>query len=656
MSPPDGSTVNYTHVLFEWEQEPDTDSYTFELASDAPFSNILISSDSPSLIHIEKIAVMWETTYYWRIKTDSGEIIDMFSFTTSSPKSTAEVTIYNGNLTADGVTLYGAFYDYYSVVLDKSGSEIWNSENEHFIYYNTDYYGNLYGAKLVNNPDGNNYMGVQFDLDNSIIWEEPNEEFIHHDMIPLPSGNFLGISEESEIGPVPIGDWTSICIQFFGADLCNGVNEFFPWIGDKLVEWDRETKEVVWSWAVFDHFSMEDYDTENGTWFDAFNSSPMEYDWTHMNAIIFDEEESAIYASIRHLSRIVKIAYPSGEIIWSFGMDMPSGDVNFGHDLGFNFQHSLQLLENGNMVTFDNGNSSGKSRALEIGITDLDSLYAEIKWEYELPSELFGAFSGNVQKLDNGNYLMTTVGDAGTTREVTSVNELVWEVKYNLSQPLGAVYRANRISGLHPVAFSVTVPELTEINSEPAVYVPIGENSVSFVLYNDGDSEETFEVTFTGDGDWFDSGSETVTLIPGESSTVTFSGSVTDDSSPHEVNLTAVPVHRYDMEKAVAVNAYSYEMGVDGEEPLISDFVLGIPYPNPFNSTISFDVHVPFSDAVELSIFDITGREAATIFSGELSPGRHNFSWNGIGNPSGIYFVRMESSHDNHTRKILYIK
>ncbi len=656
MNPPDGSTLNYTHVLFEWEQEPDTDSYTFELASDISFLNILISSDCPSLIHIEKIAVEWETAYYWRIKTDSGEIIDIFSFTTGSPKSTSEVTIYNGDLTADGVTIYGAFYDYYSVVLDKSGIEIWNSENEHFIYYNTDYYGNLYGAKLVNDPDGNYYMGVQFDLDNSIIWEEPNEEFIHHDMIPLPNGNFLGISEEPEIGPVPIGDWTSICIQFFGADLCNGVNEFFPWIGDKLVEWDRETKEVVWSWSVFDHFSMEDYDIENGTWFDAFNSSPMEYDWTHMNAVIFNDEESAIYASIRHLSRIVKIAYPSGEVIWSLGMNMPSGDVSFGYDLGFNFQHGLQLLENGNIVSFDNGNSTGMSRALEIAISDLDSLTAEIAWEYELDSELFGAFSGNVQELDNGNYLITTVGDAGTSLEVTSGHELVWEAKYNLTQPLGAVYRANRISGLHPVAFSVTVPELTEINSEPAVYVPIGESSVNFVLYNDGDSEETFEVTFSGDGDWFESAMETVALISGESTTVTFSGTVTETSDPHEVNLTVVPLHRPDLEKTVAVNAYSSEMAVNEGEPLISDFALGVPYPNPFNSTVTFHVNVPFSYAVELSIFDIAGREVVTIFSGELSPGRHNFSWNGIGNPSGIYFVRMESSLLNQIRKILYIK
>jgi hypothetical protein len=106
---------------------------------------------------------------------------------------------------------------------------------------------------------------------------------------------------------------------------------------------------MIWEWNFFDHISTADYDIENGTWFDAFIATPQRYDWTHANALWFDDNESAIYVSIRHLSRIVKINYPSGEIIWSMGEDMPSGDVDFGHDLGFNFQHSLQILENGNV-------------------------------------------------------------------------------------------------------------------------------------------------------------------------------------------------------------------------------------------------------------------------------------------------------------------
>ena len=61
---------------------------------------------------------------------------------------------------------------------------------------------------------------------------------------------------------------------------------------------------------------------------------------------------------------------------------------------------------------------------------------AEITWEYVLPIELFGHASGGVQKLDNGNYLISTVGDGAVTLEVGNqmiYPEMVWEAKYNLN-------------------------------------------------------------------------------------------------------------------------------------------------------------------------------------------------------------------------------
>ena len=125
-------------------------------------------------------------------------------------------------------------------------------------------------------------------------------------------------------------------------------------MGDKIVEWDKNTKEIVWSWDTFEHFNMSDFDEIGGTWNEAYFN--LHYDWTHANAIIFDEQENVIYLSSRHLSRITKIDYSTGAIIWNLGHQMNSGDVTLGNNIGFSFQHSLQLLENGNLLTFDNGN------------------------------------------------------------------------------------------------------------------------------------------------------------------------------------------------------------------------------------------------------------------------------------------------------------
>ena len=271
----------------------------------------------------------------------------------------------------------------------------------------------------------------------------------------------MGFVEEFNLGPIPLGEWTNI-YQSLGYE-ADGESYEFNWKGNRLVEWDRFTKQEVWSWNPFDFFSFEEFDQYGGTWYYSFDV----HDWMHSNAFYFDTNNNSIYMSHRHLSRITKIAYPSGEVIWNMGREMPSGDVTLGNEIGFSFQHGLQRLDNGNIVTFDNGNLSEVflgtdypiSRALEIEINQNQS---SIVWQYSLPENLFGFASGNAQKLDNGNYLSTTIGGAGTSLEVNQNGDEIWEANYNLQIPDGLVYRAMRIPGIFPIAYSVTFPQMND--------------------------------------------------------------------------------------------------------------------------------------------------------------------------------------------------
>ena len=95
------------------------------------------------------------------------------------------------------------------------------------------------------------------------------------------------------------------------------------------------------------------------------------------------------------------------------GQNMPSGDIHCGHNLDFSWQHSVSVLDNGNILTLDNGNLSDDfnsdldnpiSRAIEINPNEMEGgCAAEIVWEYSLEEYLFGHASGGAQKLDNGN-------------------------------------------------------------------------------------------------------------------------------------------------------------------------------------------------------------------------------------------------------------
>ena len=78
--------------------------------------------------------------------------------------------------------------------------------------------------------------------------------------------------------------------------------------------------------------------------------------------------------------------------------------------------------------------------------------------------------------------------------------------------------------------------------------------------------------------------------------------------------------------------------------------------PNPFNrnSLISFTLEQ--GGYIELSVFDVKGREAANLASGEYPAGNYEFSFNGEGLPTGLYFIRLTAGKSAMTKKCLLLK
>ena len=107
---------------------------------------------------------------------------------------------------------------------------------------------------------------------------------MHHELIKLPDGNYLGLIEETRMGPIPFGPWTTL-FQALGYQ-ANSFTPEFPWVGDKIVVWDKDTKDIIWEWSTFDYYSMNDYDTISDTWFQAATLG--RFDWTHSNALDYD--------------------------------------------------------------------------------------------------------------------------------------------------------------------------------------------------------------------------------------------------------------------------------------------------------------------------------------------------------------------------------
>ena len=691
LRPENNSEISYTHVLFEWDQIYNATNYEVQISTDSQFANILVSEIVPSLIYIDKENLDWNSTYFWRIRAiynenSYGEWQSVHSFQILDSITSPSITLYNENSYQEGITFLGSLDGNFSAAFDKNGNEIWNTQDKNLIMYNTNLKGELYGCHY--NPQlENSYPGIEMDLDGNYIWQEPNEEFVHHDILKLPDGNYLGIAESIQNLSVPeTGPWYGACIGMFGPAMCNGNN--FPWVGDKLIIWDKDTNETIWEWDTFDHYSTEDYDgvyyndgIYAGSWDLAFNL--FRYDWTHVNAVSYSIEDNAIYISCRHLSRLTKIYFNfdnyndsnNGTVIWNIGQDMPSGEVHCGHDLNFSWQHSVATLENGNIVTLDNGNLSDDfnpalnhpiSRAIEINPNETESgCDAEIVWEYSLPEELFGHASGGAQKLDNGNYLISTVGDGGTTLEVSNDLDIIWEAKYNLN--LGLIHRAYRAHSLYPVEASAVAQGLTSIaapyNGNIGIYVPFLDSiRVSFDIYNNGSTSENFIYSFGSIdvNEWYPYSEKIITLDAGQKETVSFTGHpyLSDEGDPdiNNVQFNLKSINNSNINKTYNYTVYATLDDLSNDQ-YINDFKLISAYPNPFNPSAIIKLNLDeFSSNVSINAYDINGKLVESIYSGSLNSGKHTFNWKPVDISSGKYFIRFESHKMNDVIEIIYLK
>ncbi len=86
------------------------------------------------------------------------------------------------------------------------------------------------------------------------------------------------------------------------------------------------------------------------------------------------------------------------------------------------------------------------------------------------------------------------------------------------------------------------------------------------------------------------------------------------------------------------------------------EFHLEQNYPNPFNPSTTISFNIPSRSFVLLKIFDLIGRDVATIVSEELSAGNHTKRWDATGMPSGVYFYRLEAGKFTETKKLVLLR
>jgi len=116
----------------------------------------------------------------------------------------------------------------------------------------------------------------------------------------------------------------------------------------------------------------------------------------------------------------------------------------------------------------------------------------------------------------------------------------------------------------------------------------------------------------------------------------------------------------------------AWEAQRESEEEMISSVLFptavhepaGVPaayrleqnYPNPFNPSTKIEYQLPAAGHVTLKVYDILGREVATLVNGYTSSGAHEVQFNATNLASGVYCYRLTSGNFNEMKKMMLVK
>ena len=89
---------------------------------------------------------------------------------------------------------------------------------------------------------------------------------------------------------------------------------------------------------------------------------------------------------------------------------------------------------------------------------------------------------------------------------------------------------------------------------------------------------------------------------------------------------------------------------------IVSSYRLEQNYPNPFNPVTSITFELPAAGNVEIKVFDILGREAATIFSGFKPAGSYTIDFDASNLTSGVYFYKMTTDNFSEIKKMILLR
>lgn len=320
----------------------------------------------------------------------------------------------------------------------------------------------------------------ELDWESNVVWSysySSDQYLLHHDIQKLPNGHILMVAWEMKDKEASIQEGRNPSLLSDG--------ELWP---DALIEIDPTTNETVWQWHVWDHL-IQSYDASKDNYGDV-SSHPelidVNYvstgklakgaDWTHINAIDYNEDLDQILISSHSFNEIWVIDHSTttaeaashrggtsgmgGDLLYRYGNPATYEQGARGNQQLFG-QHSVHWIDQGlpgagDILIFNNGAqrekgvsySSVDERSLPVSSTGTYTKEgntfsdAPLVWTYtaEDPTSFFSRSISGAQRLSDGNTLICN-GEEGVFFEVTDDGEIVWRYENKEKSKHTSVFR-----------------------------------------------------------------------------------------------------------------------------------------------------------------------------------------------------------------------
>ncbi len=152
-------------------------------------------------------------------------------------------------------------------------------------------------------------------------------------------------------------------------------------------------------------------------------------------------------------------------------------------------------------------------------------------------------------------------------------------------------------------------------------------------------------------------GADSVNVALIDSTTLTsYSDSSVTSGTTYFYRVAALDSTGFEGAKSLATSGLIIFVGVGENQNLPQEYTLEQNFPNPFNPSTAISFALPSKAYVILKVFDVIGREVATLVSEELSAGNHSQQWSAEGLQTGIYFYRLQAGTFTETKKLVLLR